>query len=204
MPGYKFLDITSDELSGMIAEESLIGLDTEFMREKTFHPQLCLVQVSTRDAICCADPLIPKDDERETQIWSQLLKRAWVVHSARQDVEVIYQTTGQIPTELFDTQIAAALLGYPPQMGYANLVEELFGEKLAKSHTRADWSHRPLADAVRQFPRQQQPRTKQHQQAERKDGDPEGRRLELRFAGIDNLTIGTVQHDTIGETGRND
>ena len=121
------------------------------MREKTFHPQLCLVQVSTRDAICCADPLIPRDDERETQIWSHLMKRSWVVHSARQDVEVIYQTAGQMPTELFDTQIAAALLGYPPQMGYANLVEELFGEKLAKSHTRADWSRRPLADAVIEY-----------------------------------------------------
>jgi ribonuclease D len=151
MPGYKYLDITSDELAGMIAEESLIGLDTEFMREKTFHPQLCLVQVSTRDAICCADPLIPKDDERERQIWSQLLKRSWVVHSARQDVEVIYQTTRQMPTALFDTQIAAALLGYPPQMGYANLVEELFDEKLAKSHTRADWSRRPLADEVIEY-----------------------------------------------------
>ena len=58
MPGYKYLDLASDELAAIIADQPLIGLDTEFMREKTFHPQLCLVQVATEDTIYCADPLI--------------------------------------------------------------------------------------------------------------------------------------------------
>ena len=151
MPGYKYLDLASDELAAIIADQPLIGLDTEFMREKTFHPQLCLVQVATEDTIYCADPLMSDSDAGHDRIWNQLLQRSWVVHSARQDIEVIYQTTGQLPAELFDTQVAAALLGYQPQLGYSNLVEELFGEKLAKSHTRADWSRRPLADAEMEY-----------------------------------------------------
>jgi ribonuclease D len=68
------------------------------------------------------------------------------VHSGRQDVEVLFLASGLMPGRIFDTQIAAALLGYAPQLGYAALVTELFGVELAKTHTRADWSRRPIAE----------------------------------------------------------
>ena len=121
-----------------------IGLDTEFMREKTFFAELCLVQIATADGIFCVDPLNGTDMQ---PFWSSALEVPWVVHSARQDIEVIYQSAGKMPTQLFDTQVAAALLGYAPQMGYATLVQELFEVELPKSHTRANWARRPLGDA---------------------------------------------------------
>ncbi len=133
----------------MIAAElrgaSFIGLDTEFMREKTFFAELCLVQVATDEAIYCVDPL---GDADMRQFWDAAMESGWVVHSARQDIEVIYQAAERMPVRLFDTQVAAGLLGYAPQLGYANLVSELFGIDIPKSHTRADWSRRPLSDAV--------------------------------------------------------
>ncbi|MAD92190.1 MAG: hypothetical protein CMQ54_05640 [Gammaproteobacteria bacterium] len=118
-----------------------IGLDTEFMREKTFFPQLCLVQISTRDNIFCIDPFT-KDDQ--TKFWKELLSKNWIVHSARQDIEVIFQTTGIMPNTIFDTQIAAEIIGMQVQIGYANLIKELFGINITKSHTRSDWAQRPL------------------------------------------------------------
>ena len=75
----------------------------------------------------------------------------WVVHSARQDIEVISQASGRMPASVFDTQIAAALLGFQPQMGYGGLVKELFGVELDKTHTRANWSRRPLADELLKY-----------------------------------------------------
>ena len=125
-----------------------IGLDTEFMREKTFFAELCLVQVSTSAGIYCVDPLAASDMQ---DFWADIMQVPWVVHSARQDIEVISQTAGQMPATLLDTQVAAALLGYAPQMGYAALVNELFNVEIAKSHTRADWSRRPLSPAALQY-----------------------------------------------------
>lgn len=139
------------DISSLVADldvSDCIGLDTEFMREKTFFAELCLVQISTANAIFCVDPL---GDTDMTTFWESALQTPWVAHSARQDIEVIYQAAARMPAHLFDTQIAAALLGYAPQLGYANLVSELFDVELAKSHTRADWSRRPLSDSVLQY-----------------------------------------------------
>ncbi len=122
-----------------------IGVDTEFMREKTFFAELCLLQLAIGGRLVCADPLGATD---LSGFWSALTKCEWVVHSGRQDMEVIYQAAGCLPSQVFDTQIAAALLGYTPQIGYAGMVAELFGVELAKSHTRADWSKRPLSAEV--------------------------------------------------------
>jgi ribonuclease D len=83
--------------------------------------------------------------------WNTAMDTGWVVHSARQDIEVIYQAAKRMPARLFDTQIAAGLLGFAPQLGYANLVSELFSVEIPKSHTRADWTRRPLAEAVLQY-----------------------------------------------------
>lgn len=140
MPAYTFVD-QPDEVLTSLDKHQRIGVDTEFMRERTFFSQLCLIQIAAAEDIYCVDPLTDNDMER---FWESLCDRTWVLHSARQDIEVIYQTASRMPTAIFDTQIAAALLGYQPQIGYGNLVQELFDVELPKTHTRADWSIRPL------------------------------------------------------------
>jgi len=147
MPDYLFVD-HPDSISQYLTGNARLGVDTEFMREKTYFAQLCLIQISTPDAIYCVDPLV---DSGQSEFWKQLLTDSWVVHSARQDIEVVYQTTGTMPREIFDTQIAAGLLGLPAQMGYAGLVKELFDVDMAKSHTRADWTRRPLPEAFLEY-----------------------------------------------------
>jgi len=154
MPEYQFVDLKTDDRLGMtIPRQSRIGVDTEFVREKTFYAQLCLIQIATDSEIYCADPmgLDARNDGRGKALWQAITGPAWVLHSGRQDLEVIYQTVELMPGEVFDTQVAAALLGYQPQIGYGNLVDELFGVELAKSHTRADWSQRPLPDAFIEY-----------------------------------------------------
>ncbi len=149
MTEFEFVNITRDgTLLNALQGQQTIGLDTEFMREKTFFAQLCLVQIALDGKIYCADPMTDGDLR---PFWRRLMSCSWVVHSARQDIEVIYQTAKHMPAAIFDTQIAAALLGYPPQMGYASLVAELFDVQLAKSHTRADWSRRPLPQAAVEY-----------------------------------------------------
>ena len=139
-----------DTLRPAIASSSGIAIDTEFMRESTFFAQLCLIQIATDEQILCIDPLNGDDQDAVDQSWKLLLGIPWVLHSGRQDVEVIWQTAGAMPVAVFDTQVAAGLLGYQPQIGYANLVSELFDVQLAKTQTRADWSRRPMsADMLR-------------------------------------------------------
>lgn len=147
MPHYQLVD-QPDTLAPALAQQEHLGVDTEFMREKTYYAQLCLLQIATPAEIYCVDPLT---EASQQTFWQQLLERDWVVHSARQDIEVVYQAAGKMPASLFDTQVAAALLGYPAQMGYAGLVNELFGIEMAKSHTRADWSRRPIREAYLQY-----------------------------------------------------
>ncbi|MFQ5982709.1 MAG: ribonuclease D, partial [Woeseiaceae bacterium] len=131
MPEFQFLDLSSNDAVGaVLPAERRVGLDTEFMRERTFYPQLCLVQIATDDGIYCADPMGAGDLDR---FWQRLMSCHWVVHSARQDIEVLYHTSNRMPGKIFDTQIGAALLGLAPQLGYAGLVDELFGVQLAKS-----------------------------------------------------------------------
>ena len=132
----------ADNLLSRVESAEQLAIDTEFMREKTYFAQLCLLQIGTPDDIFCLDPL---GDGDQTPIWTATMARPWIVHSGRQDIEVVYQATEQMPVALFDTQVAAGLLGFPPQMGYASLVSELFGKTLNKSQTRADWSRRPLS-----------------------------------------------------------
>ena len=147
MPHYQYVS-QPDMMASTLTRHEQFGVDTEFMREKTYFAQLCLVQVATTDDIYCVDPLT--DDNKES-FWRELLARTWILHSARQDIEVVSQTAGSMPASIFDTQIAAGLLGFPPQMGYAGLVKELFDADVKKSHTRADWSKRPLRDAFLEY-----------------------------------------------------
>jgi len=132
-----------DKLCRQLSHASWIALDTEFMREKTYYPGLCLIQVATTDLVACIDPLTIKD-------LSPFLDLIYdnsitiVMHAARQDLEILYHLRGTLPAPVFDTQIAALLLGLPDQTGYGNLVKEILGVSLEKLHTRADWSARPL------------------------------------------------------------
>jgi ribonuclease D len=126
-----------------LKKENLLALDTEFLREKTYYAQLCLVQIATADLIACIDPIQIADITPFLDVLYDpaILK---VMHSARQDLEIFHDMTQKVPAPLFDTQIAATLLGCGDQLGYANLVEKLLDIKLAKTHTRTNWSHRPL------------------------------------------------------------
>src|SRR5205085_6800723 len=118
----------------------------EFMREKTYYPQLCLIQVSDGTTTACIDPLALPDLGPLLALLDDpgVLK---VFHAASQDLELFYHLTGRVPSPVFDTQLAAALTGHGDQIGYANLVKAVLGVELDKAHTRADWSRRPLSEA---------------------------------------------------------
>ncbi|MEJ0037398.1 MAG: ribonuclease D [Gammaproteobacteria bacterium] len=126
-----------------------IGLDTEFLRERTYRAELCLIQAATADDATCIDPLaemsltplIPALAGQPSPTGETPVK---VMHASRQDVEVLFPIAG-LMRPVFDTQIAAALTGLPAQVGYGELVRRTLGVELAKSHTRTDWSRRPLS-----------------------------------------------------------
>lgn len=147
MPEFTLVD-QPDSITSLFDDLDRVGVDTEFMREKTFFAELSLLQISTGESIYCVDPL---GEHGMDAFWDMLMKKTWIVHSARQDIEVVYQSAAKMPANLFDTQIAAGLLGYAPQMGYATLVKELFDVEIPKTHTRADWSRRPLSEEYLQY-----------------------------------------------------
>ncbi len=126
-----------------------MALDTEFIREKSYFPRLCLLQVGNGELVACIDPLaLPDLDELLALLYDPAVVK--VFHAGRQDLEIFYHLRGELPQPLFDTQIAAALLGYGDQVGYGALVKEMLGIELAKAHSRTDWSQRPLdADQLR-------------------------------------------------------
>lgn len=132
------------------ASARTIALDTEFVREKTYYPRLCLIQIAANDEIACIDPLVLND---LAPLWERLASPETLVllHAGRQDLEVIFQASGKIPAPVFDTQIAAALCGYGDQTGYAALVRDIAGVELDKSMTRADWSRRPLPNDALEY-----------------------------------------------------
>jgi ribonuclease D len=120
-----------------------VGLDTEFLRERTYRAELCLVQLSSRSDAACVDPLaLPDLIPLARMLTAPGITK--VMHASRQDVEVLFPIAGLV-RPVFDTQIAAALTGLPAQIGYGELVRRLLGKELAKSHTRTDWSRRPLS-----------------------------------------------------------
>ncbi|MGA8204665.1 MAG: HRDC domain-containing protein [Woeseiaceae bacterium] len=147
MPEFTLVE-DPNSLASVLTGRPRLGMDTEFVREKTFFAELCLLQLATGECLYCVDPLTGAD---MADFWDGFLGTPWVLHSGRQDVEVVYQTAGRMPRAIFDTQIAAGLLGHPPQMGYASLVKALFGVDIEKSHTRADWSQRPLPAAYLEY-----------------------------------------------------
>jgi ribonuclease D len=139
-----------DQLCERIKKEPWLALDTEFLREKTYYPKFCLLQIATPEWVVCVDPLaLPSLTVLFETIANPAIIK--VFHSCRQDMEIIYQLTGLLPQPVFDTQIAAPLLGFQENPGYAMLVSSLLNINLSKAHTRADWSKRPLSEAEIQY-----------------------------------------------------
>lgn len=140
-------DAALAELCAALDDAALVAVDTEFVREKTYYPQLCLIQVATREHAACIDCLAPLD---LVPLFERLFRadRTWVLHSARQDLEVIWQRAERLPPRLIDTQIAAALIGWPPQVGLEGLLERTLHVTLGESYARTDWSRRPLPGAA--------------------------------------------------------
>lgn len=133
------LDIFCSEIRGA----PWVALDTEFIREKTYYPQLCLIQLATDRFIACIDPLTLPDLSPLHEVLNdpEVVK---VVHAAHQDLEILLQETGRVPAPVFDTQVAASLLGHGDQIGYAKLVQTVLGVTLEKGLARTDWALRPL------------------------------------------------------------
>jgi len=124
-----------------------LALDTEFMREKTYRAELCLLQLADAREAVCIDPIALDIAPLTALLTSPAVK---VMHAARQDLEVLLPVVGLV-RPVFDTQIAAALAGHPAQVGYAELTRRLLGVELSKAHTRADWSRRPLSPAEQEY-----------------------------------------------------
>lgn len=133
------------KLCEKLAKQSWLTLDTEFMRESTYYAELCLIQISYDDTQVCIDPLALDNIDPLLDILYQqnILK---IFHASRQDLELFYDIRKSVPTPVFDTQLAAAFLGYADQIGYANLVEDMLNIKLDKSYTRTNWAKRPLSE----------------------------------------------------------
>lgn len=124
-----------------------IAIDTEFMRERTYFPILCLVQIAAGDIAFAIDPLAKNIDL--TPLYNLLAdeKVVKVFHSASQDIELFYYLTGTTPKSVFDTQVAAEVLGYGESASYASLVKKICKVEVDKSSRFTDWMRRPLSDA---------------------------------------------------------
>lgn len=137
---------TPEQLSALcerMATVPWVALDTEFLREKTYYPKFCLLQLATPDWVACVDPIVLTDLNPLLDIlYSPKITK--IFHSSRQDLEIFFQMRGDVPQPIFDTQLAAPLLGFQDNTGYAMLVSSFLNINLNKAYTRTDWSVRPL------------------------------------------------------------
>ena len=127
-----------------LSQSTFVAVDTEFIRDRTYWPRLCLIQIANQDFARAIDPLA---DGINLNPLIDLLTNSNVIkvfHASRQDIEIFTQQNGVIPTPLFDTQIAAMVCGFGDSVGYDRLVENLTGAKIDKAQRFTDWSRRPL------------------------------------------------------------
>lgn len=134
------------ELAAALAAQPWFGLDTEFMRERTFFPRLCLLQIAAGERIWCVDTLGGNNLHALVPAFTAPATRK-IIHAARQDLEAIYLHSRCVVAPVFDTQIGAGCIGMKPQIGYAELAQLLLGVTVPKGQTRSDWSRRPLSAA---------------------------------------------------------
>ncbi|MDB2390284.1 ribonuclease D [Alphaproteobacteria bacterium] len=123
-----------------------LAIDTEFMRERTYYPQLCLIQVGDGDKAVAIDPLAKNIDLEP--LWSLMRDESIikVFHAGNQDMEIFLHEMGALPSPVYDTQIAGLVCGYGDQIGYDSLVKAILGENVDKTSRFTDWSKRPLTD----------------------------------------------------------
>lgn len=139
-----------DELVLQLSKEKVVAVDTEFFRETTYYPKLALVQIATHSVVACIDPLAfdAKPALKKILCDKNITK---IFHSCSQDMEVLFYYLNEIPTPIYDTQIANALLTDHHQIGYASLVENELNIQLDKSQTRTNWLQRPLTEKQIQY-----------------------------------------------------
>lgn len=140
------IDTTPDleEFCHHLEQQEFITVDLEFLREKTYYAELCLIQVGTIEQAAIIDPLAPDLDMKS---FFKILNNPNIVkvfHSGRQDVEILYYLTGKTPANIFDTQIAAQVCGFGEAIGYESLVKTILKTELDKSCRFTNWSSRPL------------------------------------------------------------
>ncbi|MBL4691900.1 MAG: ribonuclease D [Magnetovibrio sp.] len=123
-----------------------VTVDTEFMRESTYYPLLCLVQVASPDEAVAIDALAPDLDLSSLYELMNSPETLKVFHAARQDLEIFYHLMGKVPAPLFDSQVAAMVCGFGDQVGYESLIAKLTKASVDKSSRFTDWSRRPLSD----------------------------------------------------------
>lgn len=134
------------DLCRKLRTASFMTVDTEFMRETTYWPKLCLIQVANDDVEAIIDPLAPAIDLAplwELMADTSVLK---VFHAARQDIEIVHIESGYVPTPVFDSQVAAMVCGFGESISYINLTKKITGADLDKSSRFTDWSRRPLSE----------------------------------------------------------
>jgi ribonuclease D len=135
---------SAQELASRLEGAKYIAIDTEFVRERTYHPRPCLLQLCWEDQLACVDLLqLGLPPAIEALLMAPEITK--VLHSARQDMELFFLMSGKVPGPIFDTQIAAAMIGLQEQCGYGPAVKTILEIDLEKGHARTDWSRRPLS-----------------------------------------------------------
>lgn len=133
------------ELCARLSTADFVTVDTEFMRENSYWPELCLIQIADANEAAAIDPMAPGIDLKPLlDLLTENEDVLKVIHAGGQDLEIIYNLTGKTPHPMFDTQIAAMALGQGEQVGYSNLVESYLGIVVDKGARFTDWSRRPL------------------------------------------------------------
>jgi ribonuclease D len=127
-----------------LSKQPFVAVDTEFMRENTYWPDLCLIQIASPEEAAAIDPKADIDLGPLLTLLVDNHDVLKVFHAGGQDLEIIYNLTGKTPLPLFDTQIAAMALGHGEQVGYSNLIESMLGHSIDKGARFTDWSRRPL------------------------------------------------------------
>src|SRR5438874_11232418 len=130
-----------------LASHPFVTVDTEFLRESTYYPQLCVAQLASTEEAFVVDALAPDIDLAPFFALMADPAVVKVFHAARQDIEICWHAAGVIPAPLVDTQVAAMVLGYGDSISYDQLVQRITGDNLDKSHRFTDWTRRPLSDA---------------------------------------------------------
>jgi ribonuclease D len=141
---------TTDPLAqacARLAKHPHVTIDTEFLRESTYYPILCVVQMASPDEALVVDALAPDIDLAPFFVLMADERVLKVFHAGRQDIEIVWHRAGLIPHPVFDTQIAAMVLGHGDSISYEQLVQRITGDYLDKSHRFTDWSRRPLSKA---------------------------------------------------------